>query len=339
MTIRRSLAFLVITHGFPTLAQVNAGMKENCIRKSSKRSNKQSRLSRHFRNTMKKHIILTCCIILAGCSTPRIQKDQKEHLKQLSISATTLNRYAGDEFKLSRDTVINLNKAHQSFNPAWPIEGGLDQALDIDDVRTRQAAVKSLENYAVLLYALSTDQEDDTVIATAQKFTSSIRRLETKVNIPSMSYDIIDKAVRGIARFFTEKQKYEAVKTVVHESLPHIDSICDLISYDFNGDSGIAAQIIVTASDTLVSADTFLRTTNQVNRRDALEAYDQANLAISRVGVVQHRISNLAMELKAMNRALNDSFENNDLRVHVRDLLTFKTGVERLIEDAKYYTR
>ena len=297
---------------------------------------------------MKKLVaLMSICVLVSGCSSSRLSKSQKTQLQQFSVAATILNRYAGDEFKTTRDTVIKLNKLRQFTDTTWPIAGGLDGVLDAQEIIARQEAVKSLEQYSILLYALVTDQEDQTLRATAVRFTDSLRRLEqsAEFEIPGPGKDIIEKTIAGIGRIFIERAKFRAVKDIVGSSKPYVDSICELIIQDFEGDYGLTAQLVVTATSTLLSADTFLRGTrgldgmSNIGRVEAAEAYDQASLAIDRHGIVHHRIATLAKDLKTLNKELNDSIQKRGPKLSFESMSSFRIGVERLVEDAKFYVR
>lgn len=296
---------------------------------------------------MKKLLLLTICTVMCGCSTYRLSTDQKAQIEQLSVASTILNRQTSDEFKETRDYVIRLNKMRQSVNPNWPMNGGLDGALESDAIRQRITAVTSLETYSVLLYALVTDQEDSAIRNASQRFLDSLNRVETigGVQTPPVGESVIDKSIRSIGRFFVERKKYTAIKEIVQSSQAHVDAICDLIIADFEGDKGLTAQLVVTATGTKLDADSFLRLTEPVKenvnlgRKDAVDAYDVADLGIQRHGIVHHRIARLAYELKQLNRELHTSLQKDAPKLSVESLEAFRIGVERLIDDAKYYTR
>ncbi len=278
--------------------------------------------------------------LLAGCASPGLNKQQKRAVSSYAQSAQALNGMAGQEFLAIRNQVIELNKLTAAFSPTWDAEDkDFDRALNVVDTRTRVKAVATLRSYAELLSGFVDDWEDDRIKGAAANFVSNVRDLDSNQKIDDNYLNVFEKVVTGIGRIFVEKKKKEAVVAVVAMSHEQVAHLCDLLIKDFSGVGGYTSQLVTTASQTLVAADSYLRKSGEQPGRDsAVEAYDLGQLALQRHAELHAGISEAAEHMKQANTDLVDVLREKKPQPF-KSFAHFKLTVEALAETAQYYTR
>ncbi len=203
-------------------------------------------------------------LLLTGCA---LSTKQKAAVSQFSDSAATLGDVTSSQLKAMRDGTVEMTKqrlllAGRSRDPKLGDQASLDRGFEVSRVETVTSAAQALAAYGKSLAALVTDSQSAELQAASRELVASLGRVpEAREKLSDKQLEAIGTVVQEVGGLWIEVKRKDAVTTIVRESRPAIDRLCDLLARDFAPGTGWVALQLQVIEDPLIAEATNVRTT------------------------------------------------------------------------------
>ncbi len=168
-------------------------------------------------------------LVLAGCG---LTGAQREAAAGFARATAEVGEFTAKEFSGLRGLTIEMNTYDVAINgTADP--NNLDESLDLDRVAARVAAATALSSYGQLLLSLVEETQEAELKAASDNFVASFKNVSDK-RLNDAQLDALGTLVQGVGGLLIERKKAIAVKRIVKDAKPDVDTICDLLIRDFN---------------------------------------------------------------------------------------------------------
>jgi len=184
-------------------------------------------------------IFLVLGLLLAGCGMTRGQKAQ---ISEFATSTSTAVDASVEQMISIRAQVIEIHKERIIMGDLQVTDkADLDKTLEADKVAKQVAAMRLLQDYANSLNALATNDQSEAISKSVTHLATSAaaatNAYKNEANMITVS-DEQKKAAAGIAAtiggWYIEKQKKEAIKTIVDKYSPLVAKLAEVIEQDLS---------------------------------------------------------------------------------------------------------
>ena len=277
-------------------------------------------------------------LLLTGCA---LSAKQKAAVSQFSESAATLGEVTSSQLKAMRDGTIEMTKqrlllAGRSRNPNLGDQASLDRGFEVSRVETVSGAAQALAAYGKSLAALVNDTQSAELQAASREFVASLGRVpEAREKLSDKQLEAIGTVVQEVGGLWIEWKRKEAVTTIVKESRPAVDRLCDLLARDFAPGTGWVALQLQVIEDPLIAEATNVLYDGRSyeERKRASDAIDLVHGNRMRRTEVLKRVTNAALAMKKANGALAQAAEN--LAWSAQDIQAFAERAQSLRDAVK----
>lgn len=252
-------------------------------------------------------------LFLAGCG---LTGAQREATTQFARASAGLGEFAAKEFSGLRELTIEMN-THDIAIKGTANPNDLDESLKPDRVAARVGAATALSSYGQLLRSLVEETQEAELKAASDNFVASFKNVSGK-RLNDAQLDALGTLVQGAGGLLIEHKKAIAVKKIVKDAKPDVDTICDLLIRDFNRTGLTVLQgVDVTLKRLKGDADVALATpgVDYRSRLVAAEAFKLAGDANARVDVLGGQAAKTLSTLKRANGQLAEAMENDQLSI------------------------
>jgi len=280
-------------------------------------------------------------LLLTGCA---LSTKQKAAVSQFSDSAATLGDVTSSQLKAMRDGTVEMTKqrlllAGRSRDPKLGDQASLDRGFEVSRVETVTGAAQALAAYGKSLAALVTDSQSAELQAASRELVASLGRVpEAKEKLSDKQLEAIGTVVQEVGGLWIEVKRKEAVTTIVRESRPAIDRLCDLLARDFAPGTGwVALQLQVIEDPLIAEATNVLYDGRSYDeRKRASDAIELVHDNRMRRTEVLKRVTDAATAMKKANEALAQAVE--DSTWSAQDIQAFAERAQSLRAAVKIIT-
>jgi len=280
-------------------------------------------------------------LLLTGCA---LSTKQKAAVSQFSDSAATLGDVTSSQLKAMRDGTVEMTKqrlllAGRSRDPKLGDQASLDRGFEVSRVETVTSAAQALAAYGKSLAALVTDSQSAELQAASRELVASLGRVpEAKEKLSDKQLEAIGTVVQEVGGLWIEVKRKEAVTTIVRESRPAIDRLCDLLARDFAPGTGwVALQLQVIEDPLIAEATNVLYDGRSYDeRKRASDAIELVHGNRMRRTEVLKRVTDAATAMKKANEALAQAVE--DSTWSAQDIQAFAERAQSLRAAVKIIT-
>ena len=280
-------------------------------------------------------------LLLTGCA---LSTKQKAAVSQFSDSAATLGDVTSSQLKAMRDGTVEMTKqrlllAGRSRDPKLGDQASLDRGFEVSRVETVTSAAQALAAYGKSLAALVTDSQSAELQAASRELVASLGRVpEAKEKLSDKQLEAIGTVVQEVGGLWIDVKRKEAVTTIVRESRPAIDRLCDLLARDFAPGTGwVALQLQVIEDPLIAEATNVLYDGRSYDeRKRASDAIELVHGNRMRRTEVLKRVTDAATAMKKANEALAQAVE--DSTWSAQDIQAFAERAQSLRAAVKIIT-
>ena len=280
-------------------------------------------------------------LLLTGCA---LSTKQKAAVSQFSDSAATLGDVTSSQLKAMRDGTVEMTKqrlllAGRSRDPKLGDQASLDRGFEVSRVETVTSAAQALAAYGKSLAALVTDSQSAELRAASRELVASLGRVpEAKEKLSDKQLEAIGTVVQEVGGLWIDVKRKEAVTTIVRESRPAIDRLCDLLARDFAPGTGwVALQLQVIEDPLIAEATNVLYDGRSYDeRKRASDAIELVHGNRMRRTEVLKRVTDAATAMKKANEALAQAVE--DSTWSAQDIQAFAERAQSLRAAVKIIT-
>lgn len=268
-----------------------------------------------------------------------LNEKQIRATERFGTATENVTEIAGKEMVRMRSTTIDMNlellKLGKFSGNNAPEHNRLDETLTLETVGLRIKSIEALRSYGGLILALGSDNSDS-VERAAQNFLENIEELQPNSRkLSNNQKTALLKSVKLLSGWFTGYKKREAIKQILKNTQAQVDTLCDMLSEDFDDSKGkIATQYQITSNRLIVSADEALDMTDSLRTKIiALRSIRNAGENRKRKDSLHRNISDAFLELKKANNELAEAFLND--KVDLSDVKGFVSKVRTIQEIAQ----
>jgi len=286
-------------------------------------------------------------ILMSGCTG--LTASQKAAIGEFSRATSAVGETTQRELTEMRARMIQTNEQWlilRGSATGLPLDRPLDGNLSVSTISVVVAAATALQGYGEMLEALVEDTQSKELQSAAGKFVTSLGRVPN-VSLSAGASDAISAAIVFAGQRFIEAKKARALKTIVPETRPAIDRICDTLASDFNFKSAGLAADLDNANESLLSAagSAVLGIAGGTDaaavaaRSIAFPALQYAVQGRVRRDEVQAHVSMAVIAIKNANAALADALEHDrwtlaDVKAAAGEVSALKPAIKELSKQA-----
>lgn len=291
--------------------------------------------------------VISLTIMASGCGGLTVS--QKAAIAEFSRATASVGETTQNELTEMRERMIRTNEQRlilrgsaAGLAPASSLDGN----LTVSNISVVVAAATALQGYGAMLEALVEDTQKKELQNAAGKFVSSLQRVPNAALSPGAS-DAISGAIVFAGQRFIETKKARAIKTIVPQTRPAIDRICDTLTRDFDWkQAGLAADLHNANESLFGAAGATFQDTVAGGEAAAIAARSISAPALQyavqgRVlrDEVLTRISSAATAIKKANAALAGALEHDrwtleDVKGAAGELGALKPAITELSKQA-----
>jgi hypothetical protein len=273
-------------------------------------------------------------LVLSGCG---LTGAQREATARFARATAGLGEYTAKEFAGLRGMTIEMNTYDIAIGgTANPND--LDESLNPDRIAARVAAATALSSYGQLLLSLVEETQEAELKAASDNFVSSFRNVSGK-RLSDTQLDALGTLVQEVGGLLVERKKAIAVRRIVKDAKPDVDTVCDLLIQDFRRTGLAVAQGVDVTLKRLKGDAIVALATQGVDYRSRLvaaEAYRLSGDADGRLNVLGAQAAKTLTTLKAANAQLAAAMEDD--RVSISDIRALGAQIKELADATRALT-
>jgi hypothetical protein len=273
---------------------------------------------------------------LVGCG---LTSDQRKAVTSFSNGASDLGEASADEFSQMPGVAVKLNTAlYSGGDPAISseIRQGAYRNLYGNFTPARMALriqlAQNLQKFGRLLNQLSTTSETDQLNIAAGNLSASLKSLPSNIKFVSdNNADAIEKVVENIGGIFVERQRKNAITSIIDLYNPQIIGACRLIHDDFDIlQPRLGEQMNLINGQLLQSTISTLRQQPDDTRIRAEEIsdYGLAFQTKAHIDTVYGSIVKSSEKCASADEALVKAMSSNEFSL--TDIVAFETEIRQL---------
>ncbi|MNM95444.1 hypothetical protein D3C76_733870 [compost metagenome] len=178
--------------------------------------------------------LLICALSLSACG---LTPTQKQQIAQFSIATESVATITQDQFKNTRDKVIELERRRLIMrNETPPQSFDIDGGLSETGIATQIATLKALQSYGDILNKLATNDQSEAIAKAATNF---LTQFESAKQTQNAAYKIDDEqrnAVLGVidiaSSWYVEGEKKKHIKSIVEAYSKDVGNLADILKND-----------------------------------------------------------------------------------------------------------
>lgn len=183
---------------------------------------------------LKRTYLLILALSVTGCGLTTVQKQQVAQFATATESVATTTQ---DQFKTTRDKVIELERRRLIMRNAAPpksidLDGGLSEA----GIVTQIATLKALQSYGDILNKLATNDQGEAIAKAATNF---ITQFEAANQLRDATYKLDENKKNAVldvigivSSWYIEKEKKKHIKSIVEAYSTDVGSLAGLLNND-----------------------------------------------------------------------------------------------------------
>lgn len=300
---------------------------------------------------------LIVAVSLSGCGLTPVQKQQ---VAQFATATETVAKTTQDQFKTTRDKVIELERRRLIMrNEAPPKSFDLDGGLSESGIATQIATLKALQSYGDILNKLATNDQGEAIAKAATNF---MTQFEAAKQTQDAAYKLDENkksAVLGaigiVSTWFIESEKKKHIKPIVEAYSKDVGNLAGLMKNDLTlvedslcieeskrktvtSKTGVI-DIYCTSADAVseLAGDVLKEKNHSYQEREfAYNSYVLAQQAKAEISTLSSQGNGLVSKLSKANDQLLNVIENDNYTAD--DIKAFAKQVEELQTHIKVLT-
>ncbi|MAD45318.1 MAG: hypothetical protein CMI02_05510 [Oceanospirillaceae bacterium] len=179
-------------------------------------------------------VVLFLLATLTACSA--LTQSQQKATHTYASATATLGQFSAAELARLRQDIITMNASRFALRKDKKVvHADFDRMVAADDTNVRLSAARALSSYGELLNALLSEDPAQALEDAAEKLADHTA-FALGENFDKDKQSALQSVVENIGAVWVERQRAQALKTIIRDYQPAVQALADLLANDLTLD-------------------------------------------------------------------------------------------------------